>query len=191
MKINMKRFHVLQYLMLAATIGSCEPGLKVSSDFDKNADFAQYRTFALYNSENINNTISQMNKSRIASAIKNEMIKKGYQEDAASPDLMVNATAIFKDKTAVSSSSTDYYANGSMYRPYTWGPGVAHSNYDVKHYKDGSLIIDIIEASSKKLLWQGTGNKEIDAPLKDPDTKIPKGIAAIMADFPSGKTKKQ
>jgi len=39
-------------------------------------------------------------------------------------------------------------------------------------------------------VWQGTGNKEIDGPVKDPDTTIPKAVASIMESFPPGKTKK-
>ena len=41
-----------------------------------------------------------------------------------------------------------------MYRPYYWGGGMGGSsttNYNVQHYKDGSLIIDVIDANSKSL----------------------------------------
>ena len=173
----------------AAIAWSCESSLKVSTDYDKSVDFTKYKTFGLYNPENQNQAISQMNQNRIVEAIKSEMTKRGYVEDTASPDLLVNSTTVFKDKVAVSSTNT--YMYGGMYRPYGWGPGVSNTNNDVRHYKDGSLIIDIVEASSKKLLWQGTGNKDIDGPIKDPDTNIPKAIAMIMSDFPPGQTKKK
>jgi hypothetical protein len=188
---DMKKIHASAFLFVAAIMAwSCGPSLKVSSDYDKNVDFGKYKTFALYNAENIHDAISELNQARIYAAIRNEMAKKGYVESTGSPELLVNTTAILQDRSSVSSTTTGgAYMYGSVYRPYSWGPGVSYTNYDVRHYKDGSLIIDIIDAQSKKLLWQGTGNKEIDAPIKDPDTNIPKAIAAIMDEFPPGKKK--
>jgi hypothetical protein len=178
-------------IITITAIISCGPTLKVTTDFDKEANFAGYKTFAIYQNESIHDAISQLNQDRIWNAIKNEMSKKGLTENASSPDVLVNAVAIFKDKVSVS-SNTNYYGYGGYYRPYYWGGGMAMSsstNYDVHHYQDGSLIIDVVEAASKKLVWQGIGNKEIDGPVKDPDVKIPKLIASIMEDFPPGAKK--
>lgn len=185
----MKKCDALITLMFALIISwSCGSSLKVQTDYDKTVDFTKYKTFTIYNPEGIHNSISHLNQSRVFSAIRQEMNKKGFAEDSTTPDLLVNTTAILKDRTSVSSS--DYYSYGSIYRPYTWGPGVSYSTYDVRHYKDGSLIIDVVETASKKLLWQGTGNKEIDAPLKDPETQVPKQVAAIMEKFPPGSKSK-
>jgi len=171
-------------------IFSCGPSLKVSYHYDQTADFTKYKTFTIFNSENLKDAVSQANHDRFIKAIQGEMIKKGFKEDTSTPDLMVNITAILQDRQSV--SSTNYYAYGGAYRPYTWGPGVSYNDYDVAHYKDGSLIIDIVDVKEKKLLWQGIGNKEIDAPSKRPDTDIPKAVNSIMADFPpvTSKTKK-
>ena len=62
------------------------------------------------------------------------------------------------------------------------GPGFSGTTtYNVYDYKDGSLIIDIVAASNKQLLWQGTGNKEIDKPSKDPDHDIAEVVAKFSA----------
>lgn len=138
----------------------------------------------------MSDAISQLNQQRIIAAIREELIKKGLQENVGSPDLLVNATAIFKNKIAVN-SNTNYYGYGGVYRPYYWGGagGSSSTTYNVEHYKDGSLIIDVIDAKTKSLLWEGTGNSEIDGPLKDPDAEIPKAINKILAGFPPGATK--
>lgn len=192
--IFMKRFFWIpgMILIMVSVIVSCGPSLKVTTDYDKNANFAQYKTFSIYHSEKMSDAISQLNQTRIINAIRAEMTKKGFQEVSANPDLLVNPVAIFKDRMAVS-STTDYYGYGGAYRPYYWGGGMGVSgttNYNVQHYKDGSLIVDIVDANTKNLVWQGIGNKEIDGPVKDPDTKIPQAIASIMAGFPPGAAKK-
>jgi len=188
----MKKFlQISPLLLMGFYVVSCGPSLKVSHDYDKSVNFDQYKTFALYNSDSIHDAISPLNQQRILNAVKSEMAKKGFQESASTPDVWVNVTAVLENRVAVS-STTDYYGYGGMYRPYYWGGGMssATTNYNVQHYKDGSLIIDVIDANSKKLVWQGTGNKEIDGPVKDPDTTIPKAVASIMESFPPGKTKK-
>ena len=178
--------------LLAIAVYSCGPSLKVTSDYDKGANFTKYKTFSIYKSDTINDAISQLNQNRIINAIKNEMVKKGFRENTTSPDLLVNTVAILKDRVSVS-STTNVYGYGGFYRPYSWGGGGAmygNTNYDVQHYKDGSLIIDLIDAGSKQLVWQGIGNSEIDKPLKNPDTDIPKAITSIMAGFPPGMSSK-
>lgn len=172
---------------------SCESSMKVSSDYDRAVDFKKYKTFSVYQNESIHDAISQLNQQRILAAVRNEMITKGFQESADNPDLLVNVVAVLKDRVAVT-ANTNYYGYGGVYRPYYWGTGGMVSgttNYDVQHYKDGSLIIDIIDAQTKNLVWQGIGNREIDAPLKDPETRVPKGINSIMAAFPPGAAKKK
>jgi uncharacterized protein DUF4136 len=178
--------------LVAVMIGfiSCGPSLQVTSDYDKSVDFQQYKTFALYKAEKLSNaSISQLNQERIFNSIRNEMQKKGFTETGINPDLLLNPVAIIKDKVSVS-PGTDYYGYGGVYRPY--GPGYSFSatSYNIQHYKDGSLIIDLIDAASKKLVWQGIGNSEIDKPIKDPETQIPKAVQMIMADFPPGMNKK-
>ena len=64
--------------------------------------------------------------------------------------------------------------------------GNSYTTYNVDTYKDGSLIIEIIDAKTKKLVWEGIGNKEIDKPVTDPDKKIAAAVAAIMKNFPPG-----
>ena len=188
----MKRIIQISFpAVLIVTALSCGPGLKVTTDYDKQADFKKYKTFALYTPENIHDAISQLNRDRIIAAIKNEMTKRGLQEASSSPELLVNPVAIFQDRASVSANS-NYYGYGGVYRPYYWGVAGTSSTttYDVRHYKDGSLIIDVIDAESKKLIWQGIGNKEIDGPIKDPDKKIPEAVSMIMASFPPGAAKK-
>jgi len=176
------------FLLIGAFVyWSCGPSLKITTDYDKSVDFSKYKSFAIYNTEGLTDALSQLNHDRVINAVKTEMAKKGFAENTGAPDLMVNINAVLKQKSSV--SSTNYYAYGSVYRPYTWGPGVSYTDYDVRHYKDGSLIIDVVDAQAKKLVWQGIGNKEIDKPSKNPDTDIPKAVSSIMVDFPPGVSK--
>lgn len=178
--------------VMVCTIVACSPSLKVTTDHDKNANFQQYKTFDLYKVENEKQSVSVLNLERIKNAVRSEIAKKGFQEVTQSPDLLVNIITILKNKRSVT-SNTDYYGYGGFYRPYYWGGGLgvsSYTTYDVQNYKDGSIIIDIIDAKTNKLVWEGIGNREIDKPMDNADVEIPKDVASILAKFPPGATAK-
>jgi hypothetical protein len=173
-------------LLSCLTVVACGPSLVVTSDYDRTVDFGKFRTFSIYHSGSQSQTISSLNEGRIINAIKAEMTRKGYMEVDVNPDLLVNAVAVVKDRVGMN-ARTDYYANGGLYRPYFGMNGTMYSytSYTLSHYKDGSLIIDVIDARSNRTVWQGAGNSRIDGPIRDPATSIPRAIAKIMEKLPS------
>jgi len=186
----MKMNRILLLAALSAiTMTACTPQLKVTTDYDRKADFSKYKTFSLYVPEEKNETISQLNRSRIESAVKAEMVKKGLQEANTDPDVLVNVVTVIKNEKQVM-ANTNYYGYGGYYRPYGWGGGMGsgYTTYNVADYKDGSLIIEVIDADTKSLVWEGIGNQEIDKPMENPDQQIQGIVAKILAGFPPGKT---
>lgn len=174
----------------ALVITSCGSSLKVSSDYDKAANFSGYQTFNFYNLKTTG-SVSQMNADRIANAIRAQLTAKGFRETSNNPDLMVNAVTVLKDKQSVS-ASTNYYGYGGMYRPYGYWGGMGTTGYttvSTYDYKDGSLVIDIVDAKTNKVVWEGTGNKDIDKAPKNPEAAINEAVTKIMASFPPGKGK--
>ena len=187
------QFVILIFAMLLVVSG-CEPALKVTSDYDKTANFPAYKTFKLItDNDEAHQSISVLNKDRVYNAVRAEMLKRNFMETTNNPDLIVHTVSIFKDKQAVTSYSSSY-GYGGYYRPYGWGGSMgvsSYTTYDVQDYKDGSLIIDIVDAKTEKLVWEGVGNKEIDKPAKDPEKAINEAVATIMSSFPPGADKKK
>ncbi len=172
---------------------SCGPSLKVSSDYDKAADFSKYKTFSFYHLQTTG-SVSQLNATRIHNAIEAEMKAKGFTETEDNPDLLVNAVTQLKDQQQVTANST-YYGYGGMYRPYGyWGGGVGMGSgtttYNTYNYKTGTFTIDIVDNKNQKLVWQGVGSADIDSAPKDPDAAVKNGVNKLMANFPPGSAKK-
>ena len=183
-QIIMRNLSFLSPLLIPAMLTlSCGTSLQVSSDHDSRVDFSKYKTFQLYTGGK--NNITSLNLDRIHNAVRTEMHGKGFTEDAQSPDLLVNTSAIVKNNVEVS-SNTNYYGYGGVVRPYYWGDGMgsSYTTYDIDHYKTGSLIIDIIDASTKKLVWQGVGNSKLDKYADNADSRISGAINKIMENFP-------
>ncbi|WP_343589714.1 DUF4136 domain-containing protein [Flavobacterium sp.] len=172
---------------------SCSPTVKVTTDYDHAANFSEYKTFAVYDLKAQQGQVNQLNVDRVAKAIRNEMLAKGFTE-SSNPDLKVNAVSILKNKTQVTADS-NFYGYGGMYRPYGyWGGGAmmggGTTTFNSYDYVDGSLIIDIVSAKTDKLVWQGIGNAEIDSKPDNPEQFINDAIKKILADFPPGTVKK-
>ncbi|WP_348811673.1 DUF4136 domain-containing protein [Flavobacterium maritimum] len=167
-------------------LNSCSPSLSVTTDYDRSADFSKYKTFAFYDLADKSGSLSDLNRNRIINAVKTEMKNKGFTETSSNPDVMVNVTTVLVNKQSVT-ADTNTYGYGGYYRPYRWGGSYSGTTtYNVYNYKDGSLIIDIIDAEKNQLVWQGTGNKEIDKPSSNPDQTISEAVAKIMSSYPPG-----
>ena len=161
---------------------SCGTSLKVISNYDKNVNFQQYKTFAV-DTMRINERISQLNINRINNAVKADLVKKGFTENVSDPDLKVRTAAMLKDEQSAA-VGTD---NGGTYKSWDWEGSVGasrYTTYNLQNYKDGSLLIDIADAKTNKLVWEGIGNKEVGKLLKDPDKEVPAIVASVMAGFP-------
>ena len=96
---------------------------------------------------------------RIMNSVRSEMIKKGYTEDNNKPDLMINVVSLLKDKKSISASS-----NG-MYGPYGFWPG-GNTSINVSDYKDGSIMVHVVDVNTNMLLWEGIGKAEMTKPAK-------------------------
>lgn len=178
-KLSFPQLILLTFIM---ALSSCSP-VKVLTDQDKSADLSRYGTFSFLNLTDKGPGLSPLNRDRIINAINDEMKKKGYIESSSDPDILVNATTIVNEKKQV--TANNYYNYGGLYRPYYWGPSMGTMVYNVSELKEGALVIDVVDAKSKRLVWQSTGNREIDIPMKKADKIIPESVAKILSDFPS------
>ncbi|MGE8340443.1 MAG: DUF4136 domain-containing protein [Flavobacterium sp.] len=192
--MNIKRtsLRILPVLFLGLFY-SCSPTVKVTTDYDHSANFSEYKTFAVYDLKAQQGQVNQLNVDRVAKAIRNEMLAKGFTE-SSNPDLKVNAVSILKNKTQVT-ADTNFYGYGGMYRPYGyWGGGAmmggGSTTFNTYDYVDGSLVIDIVSTKTDKLVWQGIGNAEIDSKPDNPEQFINDAIKKILTGFPPGAVKK-
>ena len=183
---------ILLVALPAALMFSCKPALKVSTDYDRAVNFSAYKSFSLYYLAT-NRNVSELNEERIWNSIRTEMTRKGYVENNRSPDLVVNAISVLKNKKYLS-ANTNFYGYGGTYRPYGyWNGGYTMASggttMQTHNYKDGSLVIDVIDARTNKLIWQGTGTAEFEKVPKNPDEVIGNAVYKILAGFPPGHTK--
>lgn len=186
----MKNIKLLTAVAFIASlfIASCS-SLSINSDYDKTADFTQYKTYSYYGwSKDSDQLLNQLDKQRIESAFGNEFEKRGlgYVEDGG--DLIVTLFIVTQQKQQTTATTTTMgmgYGGYYGYGPgYGMGGGMATTNYNTYDYTVGTLVVDIYDASAKQLVFESSGSGTIDENPKNRDKSTPQTVSAIMKSFP-------
>ena len=177
---------LLSLIMLAA---GCASGPTIRADYDKTADFSQYKTFNFYADAGPDGTEYRSFFTRyMIAAITNEMQARGYTL-SDDPDLLVNFNANLQDKTRIRTTPTapaamGYYGyRGGFYDPW-YGYGYGTETH-VSQYVEGTFNIDLVDAREKKLVWEAVGvGKVTDEALEELETRVPAGVAEFFSRYP-------
>ena len=174
-----KTLTCLPLLLLMAMVTSCS-SVKVASDYDKNANFSSYKTFAFYKTGIDKAEISDLDKRRILRAIESEMLAKGFTK-SENPDLLVSIFTKSREKVNVYNNGWGPYGYGWGWSPYYW------NNYNtVTTSTEGVLYIDLIDASKKELVWQGVGTGYVNKKMEKKEERIQEFVNAIFEKYPPG-----
>lgn len=172
----MKNLLLLPVVLLF--LASCS-SVRVASDFDKNVDFNQYKTFAFFKSGIDKVEISDLDKKRILRAIETEMLAKGYTL-SDTPDLMVSIFTKSHQEVNVNQYNSGWgYGWGWGYNPYMYGGSAS-----VSRHTEGTLFIDLIDAKKKELVWQGEGQGVLTQNSGDKEARISEFVAKILEQYP-------
>lgn len=170
-------------LLSLAMLGACR-GYNVTYDYDVTASYAKYKTFDYYTSKKgTGGTTSLMDK-RVRAAVEKELQAKGFTMDTkADPDFLVTYYPVVtnhKVRTTVRSG----WGWGWGYRPFYGGMGVSSSQ--VHNYKEGTIVIEIVDFKSNQMIWQGAAAGALTGlnNPEDADEVVPKAVRDILAKFP-------
>ncbi|MBT8284763.1 MAG: DUF4136 domain-containing protein [Flavobacteriaceae bacterium] len=184
MKKKILFFLPLALMFLASSCVS----VRVIADYDRNADFNTYKSYAFYKTGIDKAQISDLDKKRILRAIENEMANKGFVK-SENPDLLVSIFT--KERERV-----DIYNNAGWGWGWGWGPGWGYWNpwlwggpgwgNNISTRTEGSLYIDLIDTSSKELIWQGRGVGTLNntGNIEKKEERIREFVSQILEKYP-------
>ena len=168
------------FLVLIATLGlsSCSP-FQVRSDYAETANFTTYKTYKLRIDDL---KLNDIDKDRVLNELSKQLQSKGLSS-GENPDLIINVKANHKKVTDIQTSRPmGLWGFGGP-----WGWGFGGGTTWSSNYNQGGLTIDLVDAKTQKLVWQGIGNGiSVDAP-RTKQKQIPEIVAEIMANYPPKK----
>ncbi|CAI8318809.1 MAG: Uncharacterised protein [Flavobacteriales bacterium] len=176
----MKRFILFATALILTSCAS----IRISSDYDTNVDFSTYTTYAFFKPGIDKVEISDLDKRRVLRALESTLPTKGFSA-SETPDVLISFHTKAEKNVRVSES---YLGWGSpFYGPYGgWGWGWGFNRpYNVNTTTTGLLYIDIIDATSKKLVWQGKGTGSLSKGTpQEREERIRVFVTEILAAYP-------
>lgn len=170
-------FKVFLPIILMIVIASCT-GIRVSTDFDHKADFKKYKTYNFSKEVDKITSLNDMNRRRLKDAISKEMETKGFQL-STTPDILVNAFVKGQTKYTANANTTSF-GGPFMYR----GWGNSNTYVDVNKSVEGTLFIDLIDVSEKKMIWEGIAEGLVNPRTNTREDKLNIVVQDIFKNFP-------
>ena len=157
---------------------------KVTFDYDHAADFSGYSTYAWMERENsVESQFPEHLRLRLRRVTEDVLAEKGLEPSPAPPqtDLLLTFYYGAQDELAVN------YVNYGPYTPWGYGywGGFNYGYTEVRSYKEGTLVLDIVDARTHQLVWTGTMEKEVRS-VNPSGKRIQKVINKLLKNFPPG-----
>lgn len=169
-------------LLLGAT--SCATShVGVTSDFDHSVNFRAYKTWAWYPQQRPDTEggpaqgYESFLDKRMRTAVEAEMTRKGLTQVESNPDVYVAYSAKVEDKQRI--NNNPYSPFGYGYYGYGYGRGMN----TVSQYKEGTVIIDFVDAKRKELAWRGMGEAQVDnQTISEPE--VYRIVGSVLGTYP-------
>ncbi len=177
--------HVL-FIVMVLTMASCS-SVKVAYDYDKQADFTKYKTYAF--TEDVSKMpVDELNRGRIISAVETELAAKGFTK-SDNPDVLIDIFVTAKKRTEAVANTSGTGYRGGYYGRYGYGGGFSTTTVSYNDYVDGTLLINMVDKSTEKIAWQGRGTRTLDedASASKREQNINYAVKQIFTNYPPKK----
>jgi Domain of unknown function (DUF4136) len=175
MNVQRRIWFSMAIAILSATMSLAE---QVKTDYDRNADFSRYKT---YSWENVH-TQNPLWVDRIKAAGNSALAAKGWTEVRSGGDISIMEMA--KDHRTLNT----YYDNFGGGWDWRWGGGFGDgfgtSTTTEETYKVGTLVVDLFDTNTKKLIWRGSANDTLSDKSDKNIKNLDKGVQKMFDHFP-------
>jgi Domain of unknown function (DUF4136) len=183
-------FRLALTIALTCIFSACET-VSVTTDYDHAANFAKYKTYAL-TPPNRGETMSPTSEAAVRDALRAELASHGLIEaPAKKADLDIVRHVFVQEKISVQQwTDWGYGYHGGW--PYSFGHygmwmGAPMTYTDVNQYNEGTMILDFVDARTKKLVFRGVGKAVVGGPESNAG-KIREAVSKIVAAYPGTAT---
>jgi len=180
----MTRRGILPSLLAALLLAGCAASPpQAESMRDPSVNFASYRTFGWAPAAGVAGADAplQLLDRNIRSAVSEELRRRGYTEDAESPDLRIAYETASQQKIENQPVRIGVGVG-------SWGGNVGGSvnvgSPSVRSYQEGTLVIHAIDAARNAEVWQGRISTRLSKGSLEP-AAVTGTVRAVLRDFPA------
>ena len=172
-------------LLLGVTSCATTSHVGVTSDFDHSVNFRNYKTWAWYPQQQADveggpaKGYESFLDKRMRTAVEAEMTRKGLTQVDQNPDVFVAYSAKVEDKQRVNNNG--YSPFGYPY--YGYGYGYGRGLNPISEYKEGTVIIDFVDAKRKELAWRGMGEAQVENQSIS-EQEVYRIVGSVLGNYP-------
>lgn len=168
----MKR-HSRRLLLLLLAGASIVLGVKLTTDYNHRIDFSQYKTYSWLKVK-----ADPLWTDRIREAVDSQLAAKGWSLVPDGGDASLAAFGSTHEEPRIETFYHDF--GGWHWRGF--GDGIATTTVD--YTPIGTLVVDIFDTPTKKLVWRGVATDVLsDKPEKN-EKKLTKAVEEMFKHFP-------
>jgi len=173
MKLRKAVFVLVVCVFFAASSSFAQ---QVKTDYDRNADFARFKTYSWEKALTPNPLLVD----RIKAAVNAALAAKGWTQVESGGDISIVAIAMTRDQHTL---NTFYDGFGGGWRWRGFG-GFGESTTTVDTYKVGTLVVDLFETNTKNLVWRGVSSETLSDKSDKNIKNLNKGVQKMFQHFP-------
>jgi hypothetical protein len=169
----------------ACVVAGCAP-IRVSSHVDRGRDFTRYRTFDWGPADALPAGDPRLERNaffqdHVQGAIERNMAARGFERSAATaePDVRIHFHAVVDPRLDV--NLLDYQSGYCSRNDCQTG---------VSQYEEGTLVIDMIDARTNRLVWRGWAQDSVEGVLENQDRlarKIEDAVRLMFTRLPAAR----
>src|SRR5260370_1209209 len=171
MKVHRTIFASVGIVLLSATAAFAQ---QVKTDYDRSANFSEYKT---YSWEKVQ-TQDPLMVDRIKEAVNAALTAKGLTPVASGGSVAIVAIEMTKNQRTL---NTFYDGFGGGWR---WGGGFGNATTTADNYQVGTLVVDLFNANTKKLIWRGSSSDTLSDKSDKNIKALDKGVQKMFDHFP-------
>jgi hypothetical protein len=184
--MKMRAQHIALAMGLILSIGCA--GNQVTTDFSPDVSFSKFRSYALVMPPDT--AAQQLLDQRVRSAVQAQLDAKGLvMSDREHADLFVGYGMVDKTHTEIVDYPAGWgWGRGWGWRYYRWGVAWPMSDQrQIETYTDGTVVVNLIDARTKQVVWQGEVASVVSLPIEDPlraTREIDEAVAKLFEKYP-------
>ena len=152
----------------------------VITDYDRHANFSNYKTYSWGRVETANSMWDQ----RVKNTIDSQLAGKGWKQVESGGDVIVNARVITSLREDVHVTANGI--GGPGWVPWGGGPAFGDATATKDIYAAGTLTVEMSDATSKNMVWWGLADDTLPTKSDKAVKMLDKNVKTMFKHFPPG-----
>ena len=163
--------------LVSMVTAACATAMSVSSHVDREVDFSRYQTFDWGPADALPTGDPRLDadpffKDHLQGEVEKQLAARGFTlAQAGAADLLVHYRAHISERIDVASVDKTYGYGG-----------------EVRDYEAGTIVIDMVDARTNKVIWRGWAQDAVKGMLGNQDTmaaKVNEAVTRMLARLPA------